>query len=36
MRAVGDAGPYGGVDESAPVSGGAPMRAVGDAGPYEG
>ncbi len=33
-RAVGDAGPYGGIDESAPVSGGAPMRAVGDAGPY--
>ena len=35
-RAVGDAGPYGGIDESAPVSGGAPMRAVGDAGPYGG
>ena len=33
-RAVGDAGPYGGIGESAPVSGGAPMRAVGDAGPY--
>ena len=33
-RAVGDAGPYGGIDESAPASGGAPMRAVGDAGPY--
>ena len=35
-RAVGDAGPYGGSDESTPVSGGAPMRAVGDAGPYGG
>ena len=34
QRAVEDAGPYGGIDESAPVSGGAPMRAVGDAGPY--
>ena len=34
MRAVGDAGPYGGIDESAPVFEGAPMRAVGDAGPY--
>ena len=34
--AVGDAGPYGGIDESAPVFEGAPMRAVGDAGPYEG
>ena len=34
MRAVGDAGPYGGSDESAPVFKGAPMRAVGDAGPY--
>ena len=34
MRAVGDAGPYGGIDESTPVSGGAPMRAVGSAGPY--
>ena len=33
-RAVGDAGPYGGIDESTPVLGGAPMRAVGDAGPY--
>ena len=33
-RAVGDAGPYGGSDESAPVFKGAPMRAVGDAGPY--
>ena len=33
-RAVGDAGPYGGIDESAPVFEGAPMRAVGDAGPY--
>ena len=36
MRAVGDAGPYGGIDESASVFEGAPMRAVGDAGPYEG
>ena len=36
MRAVGDAGPYGGIDESAPVFEGAPMRAVGDAGPYGG
>ena len=35
-RAVGDAGPYGGIDESAPVFKGAPMRAVGDAGPYGG
>ena len=35
-RAVGDAGPYGGIDESTPVSGGAPIRAVGDAGPYGG
>ena len=35
-RAVGDAGPYGGIDESAPVFEGAPMRAVGDAGPYGG
>ena len=35
-RAVGDAGPYGGSDESAPVFKGAPMRAVGDAGPYGG
>ena len=34
QRAVGDAGPYGGIDESAPVLGGAPMRAVEDAGPY--
>ena len=34
MRAVGDAGPYGGIDESAPVFEGAPMRAVEDAGPY--
>ena len=34
QRAVGDAGPYGGIDESTPVLGGAPMRAVGDAGPY--
>ena len=33
-RAIGDAGPYGGIDESAPVFKGAPMRAVGDAGPY--
>ena len=33
-RAVGDAGPYGGIDESAPVFEGAPMRAVEDAGPY--
>ena len=33
MRAVEDAGPYGGIDESAPVFEGAPMRAVGDAGP---
>ncbi len=33
-RAVGDAGPYGGSDESAPVFEGVPMRAVGDAGPY--
>ena len=32
-RAVGDAGPYGGIDESAPVFKGAPMRAVEDAGP---
>ena len=36
MRAVGDADPYGGIDESAPVFEGAPMRAVGDAGPYGG
>ena len=35
-RAVGDAGPYGGIDESSPVFKGAPMRAVGDAGPYGG
>ena len=35
-RAVGDAHPYGGIDESAPVFEGAPMRAVGDAGPYGG
>ena len=34
QRAVGDAGPYGGIDESTPVLGGAPMRAVGDAGSY--
>ena len=34
MRAVGDAGPYGGIDESAPIFEGVPMRAVGDAGPY--
>ena len=34
QRAVEDAGPYGGIDESMPVLGGAPMRAVGDAGPY--
>ena len=34
MRAVGDAGPYGGIDESTPVFEGAPIRAVGDAGPY--
>ena len=34
QRAVGDAGPYRGIDESTPVLGGAPMRAVGDAGPY--
>ena len=33
-RAVGDAGPYGGIDESAPVFEGAPVRAVEDAGPY--
>ena len=33
-RAVGDAGLYGGSDESAPVFEGAPMRAVGDAVPY--
>ena len=33
-RAVGDAGPYGGIDESASVFEGAPIRAVGDAGPY--
>ena len=33
-RAVGDAHPYGGIDESAPVFEGAPMQAVGDAGPY--
>ena len=33
QRAVGDAGPYGGIDESTPVLGGAPMRAVGDAVP---
>ena len=33
-RAVGDAGPYGGSDESAPVFEGVPMRAVGDAVPY--
>ena len=36
MWAVGDAHPYGGIDESAPVFEGAPMRAVGDAGPYGG
>ena len=36
MWAVGDAGPYRGIDESAPVFEGAPMRAVGDAGPYGG
>ena len=35
-RAVGDADPYGGIDESAPVFEGAPIRAVGDAGPYGG
>ena len=35
-RAVGDAHPYGGIDESAPVFEGAPMWAVGDAGPYGG
>ena len=34
QRAVGDADPYGGIDESTPVLGGAPMRAIGDAGPY--
>ena len=33
-RAVGDVGPYKGLGESAPVSGGAWMRAAGDAGPY--
>ena len=33
-RAVEDAGPYGGIDESTPVLGGAPMRAVGNAGSY--
>ena len=33
-RAVEDAGPYKGLGESAPVSGGASMRAAGDAGPY--
>ena len=36
QRAVEDAGPYGGIDKSAPVFEGAPMRAVGDAGPYGG
>ena len=36
MRAVEAAGPYGRIDESAPVFEGAPMRAVGDAGPYGG
>ena len=35
-RAVGDAGPYGGSAESAPVFEGTPIRAVGDAGPYGG
>ena len=35
-RAVGDAHPYGGIHESAPVFEGAPMWAVGDAGPYGG
>ena len=34
QRAVEDAGSYGGIDESTPVLGGAPMRAVGDAGSY--
>ena len=34
MRAVEDAGPYGGIDESTPVFGGAVTQAVGDAGPY--
>ena len=34
QRAVGDAGPYAGINESTPVLGGAPMRAVGDADPY--
>ena len=33
-RAVEEAGPYKGLGESAPVSGGASMRAAGDAGPY--
>ena len=33
-RAIEDAGPYKGLGESAPVSGGASMRAAGDAGPY--
>ena len=33
-RAAGDAGPYKGLGESAPVFGGASMRAVEDAGPY--
>ena len=33
-RAVEDAGPYKGLGESAPVSGGASMRAAEDAGPY--
>ena len=33
-RAVEDAGPYKGLGESAPVSGGVSMRAAGDAGPY--
>ena len=31
---VEDAGPYKGLGENAPVSGGASMRAAGDAGPY--
>ena len=35
-RAVGDAGPYKGLGESAPVSGGASMRAVGNAAPARG
>ena len=34
VGAVEDAGPYKGLGESAPVSGGASMRAAGDAGPY--